>query len=297
MLFKGVNSPVITIMTDSGAIDYPNMEKHINHLVESGLDGLLFMGSIGEFYALTEKEKCVLIDFVVKTVDHRTQVVIGIGDTCFERVVQTAQYAEKAGADAVNIISPYYFGLPAAAAVPYFESITKETFLPIMLYNFPDRSGNDLTPDIVHELAVRCKQIAGVKDTVDNISHTRRVCQRVKTDRPDFSVLSGFDEYYLSNRASGGDGVLCGLTNVAPELFVKMHRAYEAGDFGTAFACAQRVAKLMRLYLTTDLFIVGIKAAVKATGLPISTYTRVPGSPLTDAQFRAIEAILAEDKA
>lgn len=295
MVFRGVNSPVITIMKDDGTIDYPSMEKHIDRLVEAGLDGLLFLGSLGEFYAFTAQEKRDFIDFAVKTVGGRTQVVIGVGDTAPAHVAALARYAEKAGADALNVVSPYYFGPPDAAAVPYFKQIAAETSLPVMLYNFPARTGSDLSPDIVYELAASCPQIAGIKDTVDNISHTRRLCQRVKPERPDFSVLSGFDEYYLANRISGGDGVLCGLTNIVPELFVEMHRAYERGDLAAAGRCARKVAGLMRIYEVTDLFIVGMKAALKEACLPdISTYTRAPGTALTPAQADRIRAILAD---
>ena len=293
-MFKGVNSPVITILKDDGTIDYANMERHINHLVEAGLNGLLFLGSLGEFYAFSDAERRALIDCAVKTVAGRTQVVIGVGNTAEEAVVRLGNYAAEAGADALNIVSPYYFGLPAAAAVDYFERIANAVELPIMLYNFPDRTGSDLSPEIVREIAQRCPTITGIKDTVDNISHTRRICQAVKPVRPAFSVLSGFDEYYIVNRISGGDGVLCGLTNVVPELFVKMHSTYESGDLAAAVKCAEQIAGLMRIYAVTPLFITGMKAAVRAAGLPISTYTRAPGTTLTEAEDREIRAILAD---
>ena len=293
-MFKGVNSPVITILKDDGTIDYENMERHINHLVEAGLNGLLFLGSLGEFYAFSDAEKRALIDFAVKTVAGRTQVVIGVGHTEEEQVIRLAAHAAEAGADALNIVSPYYFGPPAAAAIDYFERIAKRATLPIMLYNFPDRTGSDLSPEIVREIALRCPTITGIKDTVDNISHTRRICQAVKPIRQDFAVLSGFDEYYVVNRISGGDGVLCGLTNVVPELFVKMHTSYERGDFAAAVCCAEKIAGLMRIYAVTPLFITGMKAAVRAMGLPISTDTRAPGTTLTEAEDREICAILAD---
>ena len=293
-MFKGVNSPVVTIMKDDGSIDYANMERHINHLVEAGLDGLLFLGSLGEFYALSDAEKRALIDFSVRTVAGRTQVVIGVGHTEEAETVRLADYAARAGADALNIVSPYYFGLPDTEAVGYFERMAKAVSLPIMLYNFPARTGSDLSPAIVREIAQRCPTVVGIKDTVDNISHTRRICQAVKPVRSDFSVLSGFDEYYMVNRIAGGDGVLCGLTNVVPELFVKMHRAYENSDCAAAHHCAERIAGLMRIYEVTPLFITGMKAAVRAAGLPISTYTRAPRGALTADEDQRIRTILAE---
>lgn len=293
-MFKGVYVPIITILTGDGQIDLPNMKKHIRHLVEAGVDGILLFGSMGEFYAFSPEEKKELIEVTVQVVNKRAQVIVGVGSNVLEDVFTVAGYAEEAGADAVNIISPFYFGPTEEAAARYFSQIAEQVSLPIMLYNFPARTGSDLTPQVVRHLAETYPNIVGIKDTVDNISHTRKLCEAVKSVRPEFSVLSGFDEYYLVNRASGGDGVLCGLTNVVPELLVQLHRAYEEKDFAVTEACAQKVSRLMRLYEVTGLFTVGIKAAVKARGLDISTCTRAPGIPLTAGQYEEVERILAE---
>lgn len=294
MMFKGVYSPIIAIFTESGEIDYVNMEKHINHLVDAGLNGILFLGSLGEFYALTFEEKKKFIKFAVDTVAKRTQVIIGIGGTIESEILELAAWSAEVGADAVNIISPYYFGPTEESAKTYFERLARNISLPIMLYNFADRTGSDLSPAVVSYLATTCPNILGIKDTVDNISHTRRLCQAVKPLRQDFSIMSGFDEYYFVNRISGGDGVLCGLTNVVPEIFVKMHKAYEEKDFVVANECAKTIASLMRIYEVTGLFIVAMKAAVKAMGLPISTLTKAPGTNITDEQYRKVESILKE---
>lgn len=294
MQIKGVYTPVITIMDDAGNIDFASMEKHIDHLASAGINGLLFFGSLGEFYAFSKEEKKAVIDLAVKVVAHRCQVIIGVGGTALADVLDLADYAAAAGADAVNVVSPYYFGPTEVSAIEYFGKIASHVKLPIQLYNFPARVGADLTPQVIATLAARYPNIIGVKDTVDNISHTRKVIAAVKAVRPDFSVLSGFDEYYLVNRISGGDGVLCGLTNVAPELFVAYHKAYEAKDFATTEACAKKISKLMHLYDVTGLFIVAIKAAVKAQGLEMSTYTRAPGTAITDAEYAAVQKILTD---
>ena len=135
--------------------------------------------------------------------------------------------------------------------------------------------------------------ICGIKDTVDTISHTRKVIRAVRKVNPEFSVLSGFDEYYLVNRASGGNGVLCGLTNVEPELFVRLHGAYQAGDFATAIECAKRISSLMAVYDACDLFVSAIKVAVNIKGLPISTAIFDPAIQASDDQKATIEQLLS----
>ncbi|MDY3974445.1 dihydrodipicolinate synthase family protein [uncultured Veillonella sp.] len=293
-MFTGVFSPVITIMTDEGKIDYINFEKHINYLADSGLNGLLFLGSIGEFYALTFEEKKELIKFAVNTVNKRCSVIIGIGGNNFTEVKELAKFSESVGADALNIVSPYYFGITDIAAESYFGGVAESTTLPIMLYNFPDRVGKDLTPELVSRLAKMYKNIVAIKDTVDTISHTRKMITAVRSVKPIFSVLSGYDEYYMVNRLSGGNGVLCGLTNVVPEWFVELHKAYEADDIINVKLYGEKISKLMVLYDITDVFIVAIKEAVKAKGLPISSYARIPGTPITSVESERIRSILKQ---
>lgn len=293
-MFKGIYTPSITILDENGEFDFPNMELHINNLIDNGINGILFFGSIGEFFAFNLKEKKQFVDFVVEKVNKRVPVLIGVGGTNMDEVLELGKYCEHGGVDGLVIISPYYFGPTEITAEKFFGTVAETVQLPIMLYNFPDRSGNDLSPDLVYRLALKYKNIVSIKDTVDNISHTRKIIQKVKAERPEFTVLSGFDEYYVVNRISGGDGVLCGLTNIEPKLFSTLHEAYENKDFLIVEKCAHQISVLMKLYDTTDLFVTGIKAAVKAKGLNISTFTKEPAIQLTEVQFEGIENIINE---
>lgn len=293
-MFKGIFCPSITITDDEGKIDYDLWGKHLDHLADAGVNGVLLFGSIGEFYSVSLADKEAALEFAVKRVGERMKVFAGVGDTTYANVIEFTKFAEKAGADAVLAVSPYYFGPSPLTAENYFGGIAEATKLPVILYNFPARTGTDLTPELVASLAAKYPNICGIKDTVDTISHTRKVIRAARAVNPDFTVFSGFDEYYLVNRVSGGNGVLCGLTNVEPETFVKMHAAYEEGDFATAVACAERISKLMAVYDVCDLFVSAIKAAVKVKGLPISTKIFEPAVQATEANEAAIAELLAE---
>lgn len=293
-MFKGIFCPSITITDDEGKIDYDLWGKHLDHLADAGVNGVLLFGSIGEFYSVSLADKEAALEFAVKRVGERMKVFAGVGDTTYANVIEFTKFAEKAGADAVLAVSPYYFGPSPLTAENYFGGIAEATKLPVILYNFPARTGTDLTPELVASLAAKHPNICGIKDTVDTISHTRKVIRAARAVNPDFTVFSGFDEYYLVNRVSGGNGVLCGLTNVEPETFVKMHAAYEEGDFATAVACAERISKLMAVYDVCDLFVSAIKAAVKVKGLPISTKIFEPAVQATEADEVAIAELLAE---
>lgn len=291
-MFEGVFCPTITITDDAGAIDYELWGRHLDHLAEAGINGVLLFGSIGEFYSVSLADKKAAIEFAVQRVAGRMKVFAGVGDTTYANVLELTRFAEQAGADAVLAVSPYYFGPSDAAAHAYFGGIAEATSLPVILYNFPARTGTDISPELAADLAAKYPNICGIKDTVDTISHTRKVIAATRAVNPEFSVLSGFDEYYLVNRVSGGNGVLCGLTNVEPELFVKMHRAYEAGDFACAIACAERISKLMAVYDTCDLFISAIKVAVCERGLPISTKIFDPAVQASEDQVEHVRALL-----
>lgn len=291
-VFEGVFCPSITITKDDGTIDYENWGRHLDHLADAGIDGVLLFGSIGEFYSIDVATKIEAVRFAVPRVAGRMKVLVGVGDTNLDNVRALSAASEKAGADALVAVSPYYFGPSPDTARRYFSAVARMTALPVLLYNFPARTGSDLSPALVADLARENPNIVGIKDTVDTISHTRKTIVEARRVNPSFSVLSGFDEYYIVNRVSGGNGVLCGLTNVEPETFVSMHRAWQAGDYATAVAAAERISHLMRLYDTADLFISAIKGAVRAKGLPISTSIHEPATQLTGDQYRDILNIL-----
>ncbi|GJM55694.1 dihydrodipicolinate synthase family protein [Coriobacteriaceae bacterium] len=291
-MFDGVFCPSVTVTDDEGNLDLDLWGRHIDHLAEAGIDGVLLFGSIGEFYSVSLEDKKRAVSFAVERAAGRMKVFVGVGDTTFSNVLELSRHAARSGADAVLAVSPYYFGPSPQCAERYFGAIAEAQDLPVVLYNFPARTGTDLTPDLVASLAARHPAICGIKDTVDCISHTREVIGAVRAVNPEFSVLSGFDEYYLANRSSGGNGVLCGLTNAVPEVFSRMDKAYKAGDLAEAFACSQKISRYMAVYGCADLFVSAVKGAVAVEGLPISTRIFDPAVQLDDAQMERIASIL-----
>lgn len=293
-MFKGILTPVITVLDQAGRLDFPGNELVINRLINNGMNGLLFLGSIGEFTALTMEEKKEFIRYVVKIVRKRVPVLIGTGGTVQEEAIELTQFAEQEGADGVVVISPYYFKLTTETIYRYYANIARNTELPIMLYNFPERTSSDLGPDLVARLATEFTNIVAIKDTVDNISHTRKLIQAVKQQRPEFTILSGFDEYLLPNLMAGGDGVLCGLTNVVPEVFSAFIKAYEMKDFETVTRLNKKISILMNLYDVSQPFIGAIKGAVAARGVAISTIVKEPAMELEEWQMVEIKKIIQQ---
>ncbi|HWR39482.1 MAG TPA: 4-hydroxy-tetrahydrodipicolinate synthase [Patescibacteria group bacterium] len=293
-MFKGILSPMITVLDQNGKLDFVGNKKVIDRLIDQGINGILFMGSIGEFFALSPTEKREFTEFVITTVNKRVPVLIGTGGTEMDEVIDFTRFAERAGADAAVVISPYYFQLNTDTIYNYYASLARRTEIPIMLYNFPDRTAADLTPDLVLRLVKEFRHIVAIKDTVDNISHTRKLIQRVKEERPDFSVLSGFDEYLIPNLLAGGDGALSGLTNVIPGVFAELMAAYQGKDMTKLAAMQSKISILMNLYDVTQPFVAGIKGAVAAMGVPITPAVKGPAVALSEEDTKKIKRLLVK---
>lgn len=293
-MIKGVITPVITVLNEDGRVDFKGNEEHINNLIEKGINGLLFLGSIGEFFCMTMEEKKEFVRFVVKKVNKRVPVFIGTGGTVVEEVIELTKYAELEGADAAVVISPYYFKLDDESLYRYFAEVAKSTDMPVILYNFPDRTTINLEPDLVLKLAKDYKNIVGIKDTVDNISHTRKLIQVVKSEIKEFAVYSGFDEYFIPNLMAGGDGLIGGLSNVAPKVFAELSNAFKEKDFKTVEIMQAKICILMKIYDVSQPFVSAIKAAVNTSGTQIIPAVKKPSEVVNSKQVDAIKNILKD---
>ncbi|WP_026486769.1 4-hydroxy-tetrahydrodipicolinate synthase [Caldanaerobius polysaccharolyticus] len=291
-MLKGAICPMITIFDENGKIDYKGNEMMINNLINNKINGILFAGSMGEFFNMTLHEKKEIIDLAVRSVNKRVPVLIGTGGTVMEEVIELTKYAQKSGVDGVVVISPYYFKLDEESIYRYYAEIAKCVDIPIILYNFPDRTSVNLSPHLVLRLARDFKNIVGIKDTVDNMSHTRRLIETVKSEVNYFMVFSGFDEYFIPNLMAGGDGVIGGLTNVAPALFAKLLEAFRENDMETVSLLQKKVNKLMNIYDISQPFVSAIKAAVSMVLKDISSTPRKPAIKINDEQAKKIKDIL-----
>lgn len=287
-MYRGAFSPTVTLFDHKGEIDYKANGIHIENLIKGGVDGFLFLGSIGEFYNLGPVEKRTYIDFVVKAVDNRVPVLIGTAGTDIREVIDLSLYAQKAGADAVVIVQPYYMNLNETRSYAFYAQIARSVSIHIFLYNFPDMTGFSLTPALITQLAKEFDHIIGIKDTVDNISHTRKIIEAVRPVRPDFMVFSGFDEYLLQNMMFGGNGVISGLTNVDPGLFADLTTAISENDLTTIKRLSGKLSGLMALYTMADSFISSIKTVVSMSIPGICTDLREPGCGLDKEQKQEI---------
>lgn len=292
--FNGIIPPVSSIFDAEGKLEKTQMKMVIDFLIDAKVDGLFFLGTGGEFSQMTADERMELAEFAVRYVDGRLPVLIGTGSTGTKETVIFSEHAQQIGADGIVIINPYYWDLSERNLFYHYETIATSVDLPIILYNFPALTGQDLSPRFVESLVSKHENIVGIKDTVDSIGHIQEMIDRMKKIRPDFSVFAGFDHHLLNTLQLGGDGSITASVNFAPQLSVEIYRAFLEGNFETAIALQKQLSFLPNLYSIDRPFVNVVKEAMKFCGLDISTSVLPPSTPLTEEQRKKVKKILIE---
>lgn len=287
-------TPVVTALDENGHIDTEANKRIYEHLIQGGIDGILIFGSIGEFFALPMEEKKDMVREAVACIDHRVTVYIGTNSMEFEECVEFSNFALDAGADGVMVISPYYFNLPDSAVENFYDSLADRVNGPVLLYNFPARTGYDLKPEVILGLVRRHKNIVGIKDTVGTMGHTRAIIQAVKREFPEFLVYSGFDEFFAHNVLSGGDGCIAGLSNFAPAVAAGFAGAARDNDLAAMQAYQQMIDSLMAIYDVAEQFIPIIKKAMVLCGVEMDPACAAPLLSADENETEKIREILKQ---
>lgn len=293
-MFKGLFPAMVTPFDEHGEVDLEATAAVVERFVVAGVDGILVLGSTGEFPHLTFDERRSFAEEMVKIVAGRLPLLVGVGSSGTTEAAKLAYHAENAGADAVLIVSPFYWKVGEEALFRHFAAVAEAVSIPALIYNFPMLTGVDLSPSLLARVARECSNVSGLKDTVTEYSHIWNVLREVKSERPDFCVLAGFEDLILPSMLAGGDGSVCGLANVAPELFVSLVRAMQNGDLGEASEIHRQVLSLMALGSLSDTPLGATKLAMNLLGVPISPTVRGPALPASEEARGKVEAVLRE---
>ncbi|MBP2641743.1 MAG: dihydrodipicolinate synthase family protein [Firmicutes bacterium] len=291
-LFHGIIPPVSTIFTQEGKLDRAGMAKMIDHLINEGVHGLFFLGTGGEFSQMDQSLRLEVAEYCVKYTNGRLPVLVGIGSPGTQETINYGKHAQSIGADGVVVVNPYYVKLTEENLLCHYKKIASEINLPIMLYNFPALTGQDLHPQLVKRLVLECPNIIGIKETVDVIGHIREMIDTIKPIRPDFVVFAGYDECLLSTLIVGGAGSIPASANFAPSLTCGLYKAYQEKDYERLFELQQLISQLSIIYSMDSPFFSVIKEAIKMVGVDISTYSLPPAYPLSEEKKVQLQTIL-----
>ena len=229
-VFTGSCVAIATPFDANGTINYDAFGRLIEAQIAGGVDAICVCGTTGESATMTIREHIAAVDYCVEKVNHRVKVIAGAGSNDTSAAVYLSLHAQDSGADALLHVTPYYNKCTQAGLVKHYEYIADRVELPIILYNVPSRTGVSFTAESYKILSENPK-INGVKGASGNFSllaHTRHICP------DDFYVWSGNDDQVVPMMALGAKGVISVVSNIAPELMVKMSHLCLENDFEAA---------------------------------------------------------------
>jgi 4-hydroxy-tetrahydrodipicolinate synthase len=284
--FRGSITALVTPFQD-GRVDEHRFRALIDWQIINGTHGLVPVGTTGESPTLSHKEHREVIDACIREAKERVPVVAGAGSNNTEEAIELARFAERAGADGLLIVTPYYNKPSQEGLFRHFAAVNDAVGIPIIMYNIPPRSVVDMSIDTMKRL-FELKNIAGVKDATGNLART--ALQRHALG-PDFIQLSGEDMTALGVMAHGGHGCISVTSNVAPKLCAEMQEACLGGDFAAALKLQDRLTPL-HAALFAEPNPAGAKCALALLG-KIDEEIRLPMLPASDAARAAIKAAMA----
>lgn len=284
-MFKG-SLPALVTPFRNGALDLETLKKLVEWHIGEGSSGLVPVGTTGESPTLTHGEHETVVEEVVKAAAGRIPVIAGAGSNNTVESIRLAQHAEKVGADAILVVTPYYNKPTQRGLIAHFTAIHDACTLPIVIYNIPPRSVIDMTPETMGELA-QLPRIIGVKDATGDLA---RVSMQRITCGADFCQLSGEDPTAHGFNAQGGVGCISVTANVAPRLSSLLQAACAKGDYAAALEIQDRLMPLHKA-IFTEPGLVGVKYAMSKLGL-CSDEVRLPLTSLTDETKAMVDAAL-----
>ncbi|MDF9799848.1 4-hydroxy-tetrahydrodipicolinate synthase [Catalinimonas alkaloidigena] len=282
-LFRGTYTAIITPFNEQNEIDWDDFEKLVEKQIESGVEGIVFVGTTGESPTLSHEEHKEILRWSVKTINGRCQVIHGTGSNNTRESIELAMVAADAGADGHLVINPYYNKPTPEGLYRHFTAIADAVDLPIIIYNIKGRTAINLETDNLLRLAAH-KNIVGVKEASGDIHQMMDVMRRTADD---FCVLVGDDALTLPFMACGGDGLISVVSNCLPHTTSEMVRDCLNGEWDKARSSYYRILDIMNLSMK-ETNPIPIKAIMHHLGY-CNPKIRLPLCEPTEATMKEIE--------
>ena len=281
MLFKGSGVALVTPFNEDG-VDFEKLGELIEYHIENNTDALIVCGTTGESTTMSDEEQFAVIDFTVKKVNKRIPVIAGTGSNDTMHSVYLCQEAEKLGADGLLVITPYYNKTNQRGLKLHFETIAASTELPIILYNVPGRTGVNIKPSVIAELA-KIENIVAVKEASGDIAQVAEIARLVPEG---FAIYSGNDDSILPLLSLGGVGVISVVANICPKETHDLVEKFLNGDVK-----GSRELQLGMKALIDKLFIevnpIPVKTAMNILRFEVGDL-RLPLAPMEENNLKAL---------
>jgi 4-hydroxy-tetrahydrodipicolinate synthase len=286
--FYGTGVAMVTPFQPDGQVDYPALERLINHLIEGGVEYLVSLGTTGESATLSKDEKKQVFAFTAKTVNKRVALVAGIAGNNTLEVVAEIKAFDTTGYDAILSASPHYNKPTQQGIYLHYKALAEASVLPLILYNVPSRTGSTINADTTVRLANDFKNIIGIKEASGNFE----LMNQLVRDKPEgFLLISGDDPITLPMIAMGAVGVISVTGNALPKQVSDKVRLCLQGDFKAAQAAHYGLIEFTRLMFTEG-SPAGVKSALKHLGVCGDTL-RLPLVPVSEGTAEKIKEQIA----
>jgi len=264
-IFKGAAVAIVTPFQENREVNYPKLAELLDDQIAKGTDAIVVCGTTGEASTLSHEEHLEVIRFTVEHVAGRVPVIAGTGSNCTDTAIYLSREAEKYGADALLVVTPYYNKATQKGLIAHFTAVANSVKLPIILYNVPGRTGCNIQPETAVALAKNVENIVGIKEASGNISQAAKLMQLADGC---MEMYSGNDDQIVPLLSLGGLGVISVLSNVAPRETHDMVMKYLEGDVE-----GSRKLQLKAIPLVDQLFCevnpIPVKAAMNLMGMEV----------------------------
>lgn len=284
---RGLGIALVTPFNDKKEIDYPALERVLDHVLGHGADYLVVLGTTGETPALFPEEKEDIRKFIRQYVGSRVPLVLGLGGNSTMGVVKELQDTDLSGFSAILSVVPYYNKPSQEGLRAHFRAVSEASPLPVVLYNVPGRTGVNMTAKTTLAIAEECRNVIGIKEASGNFPQIEEI---IKNKRSDFQVISGDDSITYPLMTLGAEGVISVIGNAYPAEFGKMVRLCLEGKYAEALPIHFRFTEMFNL-LFVDGNPAGVKCALNALGL-IDNELRLPLVPTRLETYEKIHNLM-----
>ena len=292
-MFNGIITPIVTPFNDdeTQTINYQATDQLIDHLIKNGVNGIFPLGSNGEFNVLTIKERNEFASHVINYVNHRVPVYVGTGACSTNEAVYLSRKAEELGADALSVITPYFFKLRDEDIYDYYKQIAESVKIPIILYNIPGNTQNNINPKVLDQLA-EIPNVAGIKDSSGN-TESINAYLKVVQKHENLHFLIGSDSKISYAFERGATGAIAGTSNLLVKNVVALNNALRSGDTETAKKMQKSLNPLRKIMHEAPVPSV-LKRAVTLAGIANVGNARKPEIAPNETLNQEIKELIVE---
>lgn len=285
-MLNGIFVPNIAPYLPDGSLNEHELRKIVNWLIDRGVSGLYPNGSMGEFIRLSFEERKRIIEIIAEETNSRVPILAGAAEPNIDLVLEMCQFCADMGCSAVSITGPYYYKPDQESIEVYFRDLASKSPIDIILYNIPNFA-SEISIPVLRRLALDCPRIVGTKDSSADMCRFVHIINEIKPQRPDFSVLIGWEELMVPALMMGADGGTLSTAGVAPEVIMKIYEQAKMENWDEAKRMQFKLLELFQTMLRSVDFPGGFRLGYEARGFDVGR-ARFPIAPQAEQKLSLI---------